>query len=195
MKKIKKFKIHLRSRDILRILKQTTAITETTPQLEETALRESRRVEHLIAPAAVYETQAKEKTVADLVHTPPERWVAVSAYLVTIGAGMEEALRAAQQAPDTALEPVLHAIALEALEQSHAFARRLISAEAQEENCELSHDYIPGDQPAWEKFFGILPAEKIGVHLTGQGAFQPRYSAAGVAYWTPRKKKGQRSRA
>lgn len=188
MKKIKKFKINLRSREIARLLK-ATAKTEITPQLEEAIQRESSRLATLISPAAVYETQPKEKIHAALAANAPDKWVAASAYIVTIGSDVENEIRDAQAKNEAMLSQILHAVALEALEQTDNFVQRLLVAEAQDESCDLSRRQPVTSGAAWPAFTELLPGDKIGVQLVADDQFQPMYASAGMVFWTPAKKK------
>ncbi|MGA2090508.1 MAG: hypothetical protein ABSH12_03480 [Endomicrobiales bacterium] len=188
MKKIKKFKIHFRSREIARMLKATAQLTEVTPQLEEAILREAARLTPLVMTAAMYETQAKEKFPAALVSAPPNSWVAASAYIVTIGTVFEEEIRAARQRDEVMVTNILHAIAVEGLDQAANFVFRLIIDEAKDQDCEISRQQmIPS--AAWDALFALVPGDKIGVSRAGTDAFLPLYSSCGMVYWQPVKKK------
>jgi len=191
MKKIKKFKIHLRQREIARLLKTTTK-TEVTPQLEEAIQRECLRLQPLISPAAVYETQPKEKTPAELSAGAPDKWVAASSYIVTIGGEVEGEIREAQVRGEDILSQLLHAVTMEALEQTDNFVQRLIADEAKEDGCDLAGSRGIEGNDAWAAFSQILPGDKIGVQHIEENQFQPMYSAAGIVYWIPVKKKNQR---
>jgi hypothetical protein len=189
MKKIKKFKINLRQREIARLLKATTK-TEITPQLEEAIRRESARLQPLINPAAVYETQPKEKVAEELSAAAPERWVAASSYVVTIGSEVEGEIRDAQGRSEGMLAQILHAVALEALEQTDNFVHRLLVDEARSESCELSDRQQVATTVAWTPFSAALLPDKIGVSLKDPDRFTPMFSSAGIVYWIPVKKKG-----
>lgn len=188
MRKIKKFKINLRQREIARLLKATTK-TEITPQLEEAIQRESVHLLPFISPAAIYETEPKEKVIADLSAAAPDRWVAASYYTVTIGNEIEEELRQAQARNEKMRAQILHAVALEALEQTDNFIQRLMTDEAKDESCELSRPQQV-QTAVWQSFAGVLPADKIGVSRDENGHFTPLYADAGIVFWTPVKKKG-----
>ncbi len=192
VKKIKNFRINCRSREIIRILKTTTRITAVTAQLEEEVLRESRRLQPFIHPAAVYDAQQKDKIPPEMMISPPDKWVALGAYAVTVGTEVEEAIRDASKRGETMVNDILHAVALEALEQTVSFVQRLMNEEAREESCELSgHQQVMSEQ-AWNHVNGFLNAGKIGVSLTAEGCFVPRYSSCGIHFWAPQKKRGSK---
>ncbi|MHB9155169.1 MAG: hypothetical protein ACYC5N_05670 [Endomicrobiales bacterium] len=192
MKKIKKFKINIRLKEVLRLLKNTTQVPQITPEMEEAVQKESRRLSALITPAALYETHPREKLPSGLGENPPENWVAASLILVTIGADVEREIREAQQKGDKVRGHILHSLALEALEQSGNFVNRLITDEAKEESCELSRRQAPASRPVWDTFFSLVPGDKIGVQLLESGEFNPIYSTGALAYWSPAKKRGSR---
>ncbi len=188
MRKIKNFRINFRQREVLRLLKKTTQITEVTPQLEEAISQESQRLAKLITPAAIYETLQKEKLAQELSVSPPGNWVAASLYLITISNTIEEEIKEAQRRGEHILGHILHALSLEALEQSTNFVERLLEDEAKQETCDLSDRVPVAATEAWAKFFEVLPGEKIGVQLLDNGSLQPLFSSGGVMYWTPSKK-------
>ncbi len=73
MKKIKKFKINIRLRETMRLLKSTAHIPELTSEIEDEIHRQSRRMNGIISTAALYETLPKEKFPPELVvESPPE---------------------------------------------------------------------------------------------------------------------------
>jgi negative regulator of sigma E activity len=193
MKKIKHYKINLRVREILRILKNTTQVSDITPKLEEAVKRESVRLQKIVAPAAMYETQTKEHFPPELVSTPPGNWIAASVYLVTIGNDVEQEIKDARDRGETILSQILHAIALEALDQSANFIRRLINEEARDEECELSKNTTINSAEEWRKFCEAVPGDKIGVSFSGTSEFQPMYTSCGMIFWMPMKKRSAKT--
>lgn len=187
MKKIKKFKIHFRPREVARMLKATAHLTDVTPQIEEAILRETARLAPLVSTAALYETATKEKLPLVLAATPPERWVAASAFLVTIGSAVEDEIRAARQRDETLVAHMLHAIAVEGLDQAANFVGRLIADEAKDQDCEISRQQVM-PAGAQEALFELVPGDRIGVASAGGDAFAPLYSSGGLVYWLPLKK-------
>ena len=185
MKKIKKFKINLRSREITRLLKKTTKISEINSDIEEKVEAESRRLQRFIAPAAVYETIPKDKFPWELRLSEPQNWVAATAYVVTVGDAIEKELKENRAKDSGESEAIAHTIALEGVEQSVNFIERLIREEAFKENCEISKEHPLDSKENLTKLFGIIPAEKIGASLLENGNLSPQYSSGGIIYWTP----------
>lgn len=185
MKKIKRFKINIRTREVLRLLKNTTKIVPDA-RIEDLVRQESVRVQKCISPAALYETHPADKIPQELIINPPSNWVAASLFIITIGAAMETEIA---EAPDEEKGAVLHAIALEGLEQSCNFVHRLIIEEGKDESCEVTRDMPLTALAAEEKVFSLMPPDKIGVRLTGENMFEPRYSLCALSYWSPVKKR------
>jgi hypothetical protein len=185
MKKIKKFKINLRNREITRLLKKTTRVSEINSDMEEKVEAESRRLQRYIFPAAVYETIPRDKFPSELRLREPKNWVAATAYVVTVGDAIEKELKENRVKDNGESEAIAHTIALEGVEQSVNFIERLIRDEADKENCEISKEQSLDSKELLSKVFGIIPGEKIGASLSESGALCPQYSASGIIYWMP----------
>jgi len=173
----------------MRLLKSTSHIPEITPEIEDEIHRQSRRMNGIISLAALYETFPREKFPKELAIDPPEQWVAASVYISTIGEEAQNEILTVQKSGEQLEGQILHSIALESLEQSGNFVRRLIEDEAKDEACELSRQKTVAGDEAWEKLFEFLPGEKIGVSFLGGDRFAPMYSTGGIFYWSPLKKR------
>jgi hypothetical protein len=189
MKKIKNFKIHHRLRDVVRLYKNTTQAAEVSPETEQAIQKEIMRVEKLMTPAAVYDTLPKDKLDQSLAFAAPDKWVAASCYIVTIGSAIEQELRQVQQAGDENAGRILHAIAVAALDQAGSFIRRLIAGEADDEECELEGGTPLNDPAQLNTVLPLLTSDKIGVQGGENGAVQPLYTSTGIIYWLPAKKR------
>lgn len=193
MKKIKKFKITLRTREITRLLKATSELKEITPQLEEAVQSETINIQKIVSPAAICETFFKDKFPQELLVSPPDNWVAASVYLVTVGTDIEKLKNEAHARGENILSQIIHSAGLEALEQSAAFVQRLIVDEAKDENCELSDRKRLNTPEFYTNLFASLPGDKIGVKITENNLLDPLYSSGGIIYWMPLKKKGSKN--
>lgn len=189
MKKIKNFKINLRFREIIRLLKSTAAISEVTPQIEDAVRQEIARLSPEIVPAAVYDTLAKDKLSPELLKLLPAQAVAASVYTVTINKTLEDDVNEAQNRGEKILNQILHSLALEAIEQASNFIQRLISDEAKSETCELAGRCVFDSSMGFGNIFAVLPGEKIGVQVTEKGTLSPLYSSCGIIPWLPVKKR------
>lgn len=174
----------------MRLLKSTAHLQEITSDVEDDIHKASRLMSGLISTAALYETLQKDKFPAELQLEPPDKWVAASVYIVTVGEAAEARVMEAQKTGETTLPgQILHSIALETLEQSGNFIRRLLDDEAKEETCELSQQKAVNSETAWAKLLELLPGDKIGVKYLGSERFAPMYTTGGIIYWTPVKKR------
>jgi hypothetical protein len=194
MKKIKKFKIRQRLCEVMRIFKNTSKISEITLQLEQAIQCELFRLSKDINTAAAYETFSKEKLQSEFLHSAPESSVAVTLYLVTIGNRIKDEMNSARAHNEQMLEQIIHAIALESLEQSANFVYRLINEDAKKEKCELTSKerVVSDDVVKIKKIFEFLAGDKIGINLSENGLMQPLYSSCGLIYWIPVKRKSSK---
>src|SRR5437762_6815581 len=104
MTKIKNFRIHLRPREVARLLKSQAKL-QITPALEasiEHAINDAKR---LLQPAAVYTTLTRHtaEKATSLLLADPE--VSVSVIAVTIGPGLQEEMRAVSGKQDLPAHP------------------------------------------------------------------------------------------
>ncbi len=190
MNKIKNYKINLRQACILRILKNTTQVSQITPQLEEAVTNEIARVQAVSTPAAGFVTLMRDKVPVELAGNALANWVAATLYLVTIGPKIESEIAEARSRGESILGNILHASAMEALEQSVNFVYRLVTDEAKDEECELSsRDALTLDETASARFAELIDPEKIGVSSIIGDNRTPAYTACGIIYWTPVKKR------
>ncbi|MBN1621183.1 MAG: hypothetical protein JW871_01165 [Endomicrobiales bacterium] len=192
MRKIKKYKINLRTRNIQQLLKTISKVSEITPQIEEAVKREKDHADRIISSAAIYDTVDREKVNFDLGIEMPENWVAATFYLVTIGSEIEREIRDVQSTEENILAKILHSIGLDALDQSANFITKLINEEAKQEDCTLTNQYKLTSFAVLDNVFKIIDSEKIGVKLKNNKTFEPQYSSCGVIFWVPIKKHAKR---
>jgi hypothetical protein len=190
LNKIKNYKINLRQACILRLLKNTTQVSQITPQLEAAVSNEASRVGAAISPAAGYVTLKRDQIPVELCGNVVDSWVAATLYLVTIGSKIESEIAEARTRGESILGNILHASAMEALEQSVNFVYRLLTDEARDEECELSsHAELALDETAAARFAELISPEKIGVKSFKGENRSPAYTACGIIYWMPVKKR------
>ncbi|BAG14054.1 hypothetical protein AGMMS5026_05480 [Endomicrobiia bacterium] len=187
MRKIKNFRINLRIKEILGIIKKLVNVVELSIEVEEAVRRCCRFYSRFLVPSAVYETFSKEMLPFVFEKDVPSKWIAESVFFVTIGGDLYEEYKKDEGTFGEHTGKIISAVAVDALEQSKNFIRRLISSEAQEENCEISRNV---DIPPllYETTTGCIPADKIGISVE-DGKLNPRYSECGLFYWIPSKKK------
>jgi hypothetical protein len=187
MRKIKNFKVNLRVKDILRVVRKLINAVDVSVELEETIQRCSRFYVKFLSPSVVYDTFSKESLPFVYEKDIPPKWVAESIFFVTIGSDLEEEYKKNENAFGEHTSKIVSAIAVDALEQSKNFVQRIISDEAQDENCEVTRAVDIGNE-YYEEISNVIPADKIGVSVE-EGVVYPKYSSAGLFYWVPSKKK------
>jgi hypothetical protein len=187
MRKIKNFKVTLRVKDILRVVRKLINAVDVSVELEETIQRCSRFYVKFLSPSVVYDTFSKESLPFVYEKDIPPKWVAESIFFVTIGSDLEDEYKKNENAFGEHTSKIVSAIAVDALEQSKNFVQRIISNEAQDENCEVRRAADIGNE-YYEEISNVIPADKIGVSVE-EGVVYPKYSSAGLFYWVPSKKK------
>ncbi|MDR0820063.1 MAG: hypothetical protein LBN19_00795 [Endomicrobium sp.] len=190
MRKIKNFRINLRIKEILRILKKLVNTVELSVELEESVRRSCHFYSRFLIPSAVYETFSKETLPFVFEKDLPSKWIAESVFFVTIGCDLYEEYKKDKGTFVAHTGKIISAVAVDALEQSKNFIQRLISNEAQEENCKISRSVdIPSH--LYKTAAGCIPTDKIGISAE-DGKLNPQYSECGLFYWIPSKKKAKK---
>ncbi|MBN2406765.1 MAG: hypothetical protein JXJ19_03610 [Elusimicrobia bacterium] len=199
LNKIKRFKIRLRKREILRILKFNPEHSVNTVQMEKHIQDCMESAYELLSPSVVYETfssvsekygRIKEDIIAGSgkVRELFNNAVAFTVMAVTIGPGLEERINEIKDSDFTGAV-ILDAVGSEAVEQSANFASRIIKDEAAKQECYLSMRFSPGygDWPieASRRFLKYLDTSKIHVELSPEGTLIPRKSITAIQTWIP----------
>jgi hypothetical protein len=187
MRKIKNFKVNLRLKDISRAVRKLINAVDVSVELEQTIQRCSCFYVKFLSPSVVYDTFSKESFPFVYEKDIPPRWVAESIFFVTIGNAFEEEYKKNKNAFGEHTSKIVSSIAVDALEQSKNFVQRIISHEAQDENCEVTRAVDIGRE-YYEEICKIIPVDRIGVG-TKAVTIYPKYSSAGLFYWILSKKK------
>lgn len=187
MRKIKNFKINLRLKSISQVVKRAVDIVNISDDFEQIFHRSCRFYNKFLFPSVVYDTFSKEFCPFIYEKGTPQKWVAETIFFVTIGNVLEEKYRVNENAFGIYTDKIVCAIALDALEQSKNFVRRLISSEAHNENCEITK-IINLEDKYYKEICDIISAEKICINIES-GIVCPKYSSAGLFYWIPSRKK------
>ena len=85
MRKIKNFKISIKTREVSRIVKKLLNVEDLDIEVEEAIQKSCFICEKIIKPAVVYDTFSKESMFFNVDIEKPEKWIAVSLYVLTIG--------------------------------------------------------------------------------------------------------------
>lgn len=191
MKKIRNFKVNLRVREIMRVIKKLTNAAELSVETEESVQRACHFYSKFIMPSVVYDTFSKDALTFVYEKDAPAKWIARSVFFITIGTALEEEYGKNEESFGEHCAAIVSAIAVDALEQSKNFTFRLVSGEACEENCDISRSIaLPPD--LYEEAAKIVPADKIDISVCNGGLI-PQYSDCGMFYWIPTgRKKGKR---
>ena len=188
MRKIKNFKISIRTREISRIVRKLLNMEDLPIEVEETVQKSCFICEKIIRPAVVYDTFSKENLLFSFEKDAPEKWIAISPYILTIGTVLQDEYNKNKSLFGEYAVQIMSAIAADALDQAKNFVQKLLREEAAEENCELSRSVDLPEQYN-EEVIKYLPIEKINLSLSEEGKFIPANSTAGVYYWIPLKKR------
>ena len=182
MKKIKKFKINIRKREVLRNLKLVAEIKEITPQLEDIISKEIEDSQEYINPASVFETFSLNEIEKKFGLKFEQNYPAVSVIVVTIGKDIEKVIEQFKSTGENLHSMIVHSIGLEACESSKNFVYRIISEEAKEEDCIL----LPSEKQSEEISKNIIKnfdASRIGVFIDDKNAIQPVYTDVSIVKW------------
>ena len=191
MRKIKNFKINIRTREISRIIRKLLNVEELPIEVEEAVQKSCFVCEKVIRPAVVYDTFSKETMVFPIEFEAPERWIAVSPYILTIGNVLQEEYNKNKELFGEYGVQIVSAISADALDQARNFVQKLLVSEASDENCELSRN-IELPKQYNQEIVNFLPADKINLSLDDDGNFVPTNSMVGLYYWIPLKKRGRK---
>jgi hypothetical protein len=191
MRKIKNFKISIRTREISRIIRKLLNMEELPIEVEEAVQKSCFVCEKVIKPAVVYDTFSKEAMVFPIEFEAPEKWIAVSPYILTIGNVLQEEYNKNKELFGEYGVQIVSAISADALDQSRNFVQKLLASEASDENCELSRN-IELPKQYNQEIVNFLPVDKINLSLDDDGNFVPTNSMSGLYYWIPLKKRGRK---
>ena len=191
MRKIKNFKISIRTREISRIIRKLLNVEELPIEVEEAVQKSCFVCEKVIKPAVVYDTFSKEAMVFPIEIDSPEKWIAVSPYILTIGNVLQEQYNKNKELFGEYGVQIISAISADALDQSRNFVQKLLASEAGDENCELSRN-IELPKQYNQEIINFLPADKINLSVDDDGNFIPTNSMSGLYYWIPLKKRGRK---
>lgn len=177
MRKIKRFKLVLRHKEVLRRAKKAglpLGSLGTDPDGDLQAFLST--LANALEPAVAFESFGARQPGAELAPLPG---LGFSLGLATLGRGFEAAVEAVSD-PDR--QAVARVAVRVALDQAAAFAGGLISEEAAAEKCELSPFQPVLEAAALEALLARIDGFKIGVSLA-DGALTPSCSAAFSVSW------------
>lgn len=191
MRKIRKFKMELRARELARRAKKAkldpaSAGLGTEEQLAAFASRFQKTLE----PAVVYQSFGPEHPRAALA---PVAGLGFSLGIATLGRGPEAFSAALLEGRQEAQAPFARLAAELALEDAVAFVLGLLKQESDEEECDLSPVAPLRESAGIESAAEELQADRIGVSVA-DGRFEPLNTSAFSVSWIarPRSRKAAR---
>ena len=126
MRKIKNFKISIRTREISRIIRKLLNVEELPIEIEESVQKSCFVCEKVIKPAVVYDTFSRESMVFPLEIDSPEKWIAVSPFILTIGNVLQEQYNKNKDLFGEYGVQIMSAISADALDQARFFVQKLL---------------------------------------------------------------------
>lgn len=192
MRKIKNFKISIRTREVSRIVKKLLNVEDLDIEVEEAVQKSCFICEKIIRPAVVYDTFSKESMIFNIDIETPKKWIAVSPYILTIGTALQEQYEKNKSIFGSCAVQIISAISADAIDQSKNFVQKIINSEiTKDDNCELSRS-IELPQQYNQEIIKYLPIEKINLSLSEENKFIPINTSAGLYYWIPLKKRNRK---
>jgi len=196
MRKIKNFKINIRPREISRMLRKLLNVEELSIDIEEAVQKACFFYNQTIVPAVVYDTFSKESMICSFADIEtPEKWIAISPYVVTIGNKLQEEFNNNQEKFGEYTIQIVSAISSDTLSQAKNFVQKILTDDAQNDYCELSRS-IEVNSNLYPEICKVLPIEKINVSLLNleenKFKFEPSNTITGLYYWIPKKKRSKR---
>lgn len=193
MPKIVNFKLEINEKSILNQLNEKKNIDEDNLDrvisLREKVKNYMKKGLSLLRPATVYETLEKSQVEKIPIegHLRDELIngnVGLTVFLVTVGDEIDREISGEDKGGDVDGAKILDIIGNMALHQGVRFVKRLISEEAQNENCsvELWSDNL--DNGIQQSLARFVPLDKVGVRIEESGRFSPSRSVLGLLKWT-----------
>ncbi|MDR0823212.1 MAG: hypothetical protein LBN20_05495 [Endomicrobium sp.] len=187
MRKVKNFKINITVQEISRVIKKLNNVEQLPEEMQRNISKAVRYYLKFLTPCIIYDTFPKDSLILENEKDIPQKLIAKTVFFAAIGSSLEEEYLKDKNLYGDDTEKIVSSLAVEALEQSKRFAIRLISNEAEDENCILmrSIEIAPEN---YEKLNSLIDIGKIGISYN-DGRLNPKYSLCGLSYWIASKKK------
>jgi len=199
--KIRGFKIKIRKREILRILRYTSNVENISETIEKKIQEQVEAAYELIKPSVIYNTVPRTSREFDeirkeivvgsgKVNEMIEKSAGFTMLAATIGSELEKRVDEIKE-QDMTDAFILDAAGSEAVEQSANFVSRILNEEAEKQECSIGLRFSPGygDWPleASRKILRKIPVEKIDIEMTDSGIIRPRKSITAIQTWIQEK--------
>ncbi|MFN0117909.1 MAG: hypothetical protein ACKVQC_06425 [Elusimicrobiota bacterium] len=197
--KVKKFRIRPRMPSVGRILKGLLQTKQLDLQVEASLPAESENFLKQIVPTAFYQTWSNDDMPIILRPLSDQygldKAVAVTLMAATVGASAEEYLSELLMNGETTRSQVVSAIAEESVDLSLQFLIRLLTDEANGDDCDVTEAVLLSDPVVLKELLPLLEAENEGISIDSAQHLSPRFTRVALIAWVPlsRKKKLQQS--
>lgn len=193
--KIKKFRIRPRAASVGRILKAIMSVKQLPVEIESSIPEEIAGFLPKMMPTAFYQTWGREEFppfFSDIVkQAGGKKVVALSALVATIGEEPEDALSELLMNGETQRSQMIQAVCEESADLCLSFLSRLLSEEAEGDDCDVSEPILVDPGETLAETLNILEADQEGVSLDTAFHLSPRFTRVALVVWWPaaRKKK------
>jgi hypothetical protein len=187
VRKIKKFKVNLRKREILRNFKLISQVKEITTQIEELVDAEIRRSADYVSHACVYSSFSPDEITVkfgpDFLGAAGSKMPVSATFIAaTAGPAVEDEMKQRQERGETLHAGVIRALGLEACEAALNFIFKLAQEEARGEDCDvLPPEKLDGAKAA--QVISALEAKKVGISIDDQNRIHPEFTVICLAKW------------
>jgi len=191
--KIKKFRIRPRLSTVARILKSIMAVKQLPPEVEAALPAEIEAFLPRMMPTAFYQTWSRDEvppTLQDALKAAGARKiVALSALVATIGDEPEDALSTMLMNGETQRSQIATAVCEESADLCLQFLLRLLSEEAEEDDCEVSEPVPVDSGDMLAETLTVLDADEEGVSIDTAYHLSPRFTRVALVIWWPAARK------
>ncbi len=176
---VKDFEVKIEKKEILRLLGHTSKSGSIRKSTKITIQEMIEISSELIKPKGIYAIRDSKELPAECLFDSTEK---VAFSICTIGEGLEKKVKGLSRKGELGKAVILDAIGSVAAESAAEYINQVIKDKAKKENFYCSTRFSPG-YGGWELegqklFFGLLPADKIGVSLNRSFMMIPRKSVS-----------------
>jgi len=191
--KIKKFRIRPRLSTVARILKAIMSVKHLPPDVESTLPIEIEAFLPKMMPTAFYQTWSREEIPSSLQDILKEiggrKVVAVSTLVATIGDEPEDVLSSMLMNGESQRAQIATAVCEESADLCLSFLLRLLTEEAQDDDCEVSDPIIVESGALLAESLALVEAEQEGVTIDTAFHLSPRFTRVALVVWYPAARK------
>ncbi len=190
MPKIVNFKLEINEKSVLNQMNKRENVDEENLDriisLREKVKSYVRKGLSLLRPATVYETLEKSQVdkIGELMDELINGNLGLTIFVVTVGKNIDKEISEEHKSGDKDAAMILDIIGNMALDHGVKFVKRLISEEANSENCNIELWIDNLDDGIQQSLARFVPLDKVGVSIDKSGGFSPARSVLGLLKWT-----------